>query len=69
MSRLEKLNGAEFDRAYMQDMVRDHQEDVAEFKKESENGGDQDLKGFAAKTLPTLQQHLQMAQDTEGKVK
>jgi putative membrane protein len=69
ISHLEKLNGAEFDRAYMQDMVRDHQEDVAEFKKEADNGADPDVKSFAGKTLPTLQQHLQMAQDTEAKVK
>jgi putative membrane protein len=32
MDSLAKLNGAEFDRAYMQDMVKDHREDIAEFK-------------------------------------
>jgi putative membrane protein len=67
--RLSKLNGAEFDAAYMKDMVADHKADVAEFKKESEKGMDADLKQFAATTLPTLQEHLQMAESTASKVK
>ena len=44
----EKLSGAEFDRAYMDEMVADHKKDVAEFSKESTSGKDSDLKGFAA---------------------
>ena len=67
--RLAKLNGAAFDRAYMRDMVSDHRTDVAEFKHESEHGSDADMKAFAAKTLPTLEHHLQMAESTEAKVK
>jgi putative membrane protein len=60
--RLSKLSGAQFDRAYMQDMVSDHQKDVSEFKKQSTSAKDPELKAWAAKTLPTLQEHLQMAQ-------
>jgi putative membrane protein len=60
--RLSKLSGAEFDRAYMQEMLSDHQKDVSEFQKESQSGSDPEIKAWAAKTLPTLQQHLQMAQ-------
>jgi putative membrane protein len=60
--RLSKLSGAQFDRAYMQDMVSDHQKDVSEFKKQSTSAKDAELKAWAAKTLPTLQEHLQMAQ-------
>jgi len=67
--RLSKLNGAEFDRAYMADMVKDHQTDVAEFRRESQNGNDADLKEFAGKTLPTLQEHLSLAQKTNSEVK
>lgn len=69
VERLSRLDGAAFDRAYMQDMVKDHREDVAEFKRESDSGTDPDVKAFASKTLPALQQHLKMAQDTEVKVK
>jgi putative membrane protein len=61
MKRLEKLNGAAFDRAYMQMMVGDHVKDVNEFKKESNSGKDSQVKSFAASTLPTLEEHLQQA--------
>jgi putative membrane protein len=67
--RLSKLKGAEFDRAYMRDMVTDHKADVAEFKREADRGADADLKAFAAKTLPTLEHHLQMAESVDAKVK
>jgi len=67
--RLSKLSGAEFDRAYMKEMVSDHKTDVDEFRKESQKGSDAELKGFAAKTLPTLEHHLQMAQTTEASVR
>ncbi len=56
--RLSKLSGTAFDHAYVQAMVKDHREDVAEFKKESNNAKDSDIKSFASETLPTLQKHL-----------
>lgn len=67
--RLSKLSGAEFDRAYMEDMVKDHQEDVSEFRKHSEHASDPDVKAFAAKTLPTLEGHLSKARETLSEVK
>jgi putative membrane protein len=67
-ARLDKLSGAEFDKAYMEHMVKDHKKDVAEFKKESNSGKDSDVKQWAGKTLPTLESHLQLAQDTASKV-
>ena len=68
-TKLSKLSGADFDKEYMTLMVDDHQEDVAEFEKESRDADDPDVKAFAAKTLPTLQQHLQMAQSINSKLK
>ena len=44
--RLAKLNGAAFDKAYMQDMVTDHKQDVAKFRKESTSAHDADLKAW-----------------------
>ena len=56
---LMKLSGKEFDKKYVSMMVDDHQKDVDEFKEAAEdNDIDPDVKAFAAKTLPTLQQHL-----------
>ena len=69
MSKIQNLSGAQFDKAYMKAMVKDHEEDVKEFQKEANAGGDPGLKDFASKTLPILQNHLQMAQDTDAKVK
>jgi putative membrane protein len=60
--QLSTSKGKAFDTAYMQDMVRDHKEDVADFRKEAQNGKDPQLKAFAAKYLPVLEKHLQMAQ-------
>jgi putative membrane protein len=66
--RLSKLSGAEFDRAYMEEMVKDHQKDVAEFSQQAKHGEDPEIKNWAANTLPTLEEHLQQAQSTAKKV-
>lgn len=66
--RLSKLSGGTFDRAYMRYMVTDHRKDVAEFKHEANNGKNADLKAWAAKTVPTLEEHLKLAEDTERQV-
>jgi putative membrane protein len=60
--RLSKLQGAEFDRAYIDAMLKDHRTDVAEFRKEAQTSTDPDVKSFATKTLPTLEQHLSTAE-------
>jgi putative membrane protein len=62
--RLQGLSGVAFDRAYIQQMVEDHQKAVAAFttaSKEAEGS----VKDFAARTLPTLQDHLSRAQALE----
>ncbi len=66
-ARLKKLSGSQFDHAYMSDMVKDHQEDVADFNRESKMGKDPDVKGFASQTLPTLKDHLKHAQSVSSK--
>jgi putative membrane protein len=63
--KLQKLSGAQFDREYMRTMVKDHQKDVKEFDKEAKSGKDAEVKSFAQETLPTLKDHLQMAQSIE----
>lgn len=63
VDRLSGLSGQEFDREYMAAMVDDHQQAVGMFQQASAAADlDPDLKNFAAKTLPTLEQHLQRAQ-------
>lgn len=60
-----KKSGADFDRAYMKEMVKDHKDDIKAFDKESKKGKDADLKAFAAKHVPILQEHLKLAQQIE----
>ncbi len=67
--KLSKLSGAAFDSAYVKGMVDDHEKDVAEFKKQSESATDADVKGFAAKTLPTLKSHLDQIKNIKDKMK
>ena len=68
-AKLEKLSGAAFDKAYVAAMVDDHVKDVKAFEKVANGSGDSDIKAFAAKTLPTLQEHLKMAQTTDAAVR
>ena len=69
IDRLNGLSGAEFDKAYVEAMVADHEETVALFKSEAEVGKDADVKGWAGKTLPNLQMHLEMIKGIQSKMK
>lgn len=68
VNRLSKLRGHAFDQAYMDGMVKDHEEAVEKFRKQAESAEDPDVKAFAAKTLPALESHLQMAKDVSADV-
>jgi putative membrane protein len=67
--KLSKLNGKEFDKEYISGMVDGHEKVVKSFEKESKDAKDPDLKAWASKTLPTLQDHLKMAKETKAKLK
>jgi putative membrane protein len=66
--RLSKLTGADFDRAYMKEMVKDHDKDVKAFQKEADAGKDSDVKAWAAKTLPALKEHQDQAKQVMASV-
>ena len=65
---LQKLDGPGFDKMYIDHMVKDHNKDIAAFESEAKDGDDVDLKNWAAKTLPVLQEHLKLAKDAQAKV-
>lgn len=67
--KLAKLSGAEFDREYVKEMVEDHEADVKAFQTQANSGTDEDVKAFAAKTLPTLQAHLETIRNIQNKMK
>jgi putative membrane protein len=61
--RLSKLSGADFDRAYAQEMVKEHQHDLQAFQREANRGNDAAIRGFASQTIPMIQQHLEQAKE------
>ena len=66
--KLNKLSGDDFDKEYVNMMVKDHEKAVKEFDEQSKSADDADLKKFAGDTLPTLQDHLKMIQDIQSKL-
>ena len=66
--RLSGLSGADFDRTYMSEMVRDHTEDVAKFERAAEVSSDPDIKAWAARSLPMLRDHLALARQVNSEV-
>jgi putative membrane protein len=69
VDKLTKLSGAAFDKQYINDMVSDHKEDIKKFQRVADKGKDPDLKQFASQTLPTLKEHLQLAESTAQQLK
>jgi putative membrane protein len=67
-SKLEGLSGDQFDKAYMQAMVKDHRKDLSEFQKEASNGKNPQVKDAAQQGAQVIQEHLQMAEQVAQKV-
>jgi putative membrane protein len=57
------------DKAYMDAMVKDHEKDLAEFQEEAKTGSDPDVKKFAEDTAKMVQEHLDLAKETQSKLK
>jgi putative membrane protein len=57
------------DKAYMDAMVKDHEKDLAEFQEEAKSGNDPDVKKFADDTAKMVQEHLDLAKQTQSKLK
>jgi putative membrane protein len=57
------------DKAYIDMMVKDHEKDLAEFKEEANSGNDPDVKKFAEDTAKMVQEHLDLAKQTQSKLK
>ncbi len=65
--KLSHLSGPQFDREFTRSMVKDHQEDIAKYQKESQLTGD--AADYAKRTLPKLHEHLKMAEELEQSTK
>src|SRR4030095_12817613 len=60
---LQSKSGADFDKAFAEHIIRDHKKDIKAFEKAVRDAENPDVKSFAEKTLPTLREHLRLAQD------
>jgi putative membrane protein len=60
---LSAKTGGAFDRAYITGMIHDHVHDISAFEQEANSGTDPDIRALASKALPTLQEHLRLAED------
>jgi putative membrane protein len=65
VERLAALPQGALDRAYVEEMVRDHEAAVARFERQVREGQDQDVRNLAADVLPNLREHLQIARNVE----
>lgn len=63
MRELQEKSGDDFDRQYIDQMVKDHNRVVSMFENASENASDPDIRSFAAKTLSTLKDHQENAKE------
>jgi predicted outer membrane protein len=57
IDRLSKLNGADFDRAYLETLMQSHHKSLELFIDEMKKGGDLEMLAFAARITPIVIQH------------
>lgn len=69
IDELTAKKGAAFDKAYMDMMVKDHEEDVKKFEDAAKNAKDGDVKEFAATIIPVLKKHLDAAKKIREELK
>jgi len=65
---LQKLSGTQLNDAYLGDELQGHKEAISAFESEIEHGQNQETKNYAEQTLPTLQDHIRIAEDVAGKL-
>jgi putative membrane protein len=65
IAKMQNWSDAQFDRQWIKMQVDHHKQDVREFQRHSNRSMDSHVKAFAEKNLPTLQQHLQTAQNLQ----
>ncbi len=68
MTKMQGMSGADFDKAYMRDMVKDHTKDLQQFKKEASTGKDSQVKDLAQQGSTVIQGHLDMAKQVASSV-
>lgn len=68
LQKLQTLSGHTFDTAYIQSQIKDHNMAIVLFKQEADYGENKKLRDYAAKNLPHLRMHLEMADSVWAKI-
>src|SRR5262245_65930964 len=68
MVRLSALSGAAFDEAYSGEMESAHRQAATLFSREAQQGQDAEVRGWAMKMLPTIQEQQRVASDLHGRI-
>jgi len=68
-AKMEKMDDANFDKQYIDMMVKDHEKDLAAFQAEAKDGSDAEVKAFASKTSEVIKKHLALVKAAQGKMK
>ncbi|HSO42919.1 MAG TPA: DUF4142 domain-containing protein [Rhodospirillales bacterium] len=63
---LAKLSGADFDKAFVEAAVEDHEKDIELYSEQLEEGDNPKVVEYAKETLPVLKKHLDAARKLEG---
>jgi len=69
LKKLQGASGSEFDRMYMEQMVKDHEKTLKTLQEAATSAKDPELKQAAEKAAPSVQKHLEMAKDIAEKTK
>jgi putative membrane protein len=69
VDELSGKKGADFDKAFINMMIEDHEKDIAEFKKAAGGNENAKVKEFASATLPVIEGHLSKAKTIKSKMK
>jgi putative membrane protein len=67
LATLEKLSGTEFDQTYIKAMVKDHQQDLKDFREEASMSQDPNVKKAAEQGQTVISEHLQMIEQIAQK--
>jgi putative membrane protein len=65
--KLEGLSGEQFDRAFMEQMVKDHEQALKLVNQAAQKATDPELKAMALEAVPEVEQHLKMARELSSK--
>jgi putative membrane protein len=60
--QLSRLSATSFDTRYIKWALQHHKSFVKQFRKEAKSGKDETIRAFASRTLPLMQEHLEMLQ-------